>query len=171
MKTPSFRRGLTFALASFFTVAIAQPSLAASPHFINASAHLSGSNLVISWKEAGLGDNVLITYTGGGDGTARYVCVNRGGSVPSATNKETVNGPVTATGSFSSGKNGAINGSLTVNPPGPGSFTCPSGQALEVAFVTYTNVSIEDNTNEITQPIPGTFSTGCLLPSVKGACS
>ena len=34
----------------------------------------------------------------------------------------------------------------------------------------YTNVSITDLTNGITEPIPGTFDSGCLLPDVRGAC-
>jgi hypothetical protein len=42
---------------------------------------------------------------------------------------------------------------------------------LQTAEVTYTNVSIADTMNGITEPIPGTFSTGCLLPNVRGACS
>jgi len=153
-----------------FVLAIASPAVAVSPHFINASAQLSGTNLVVSFKEAGLGTNQLITYTARADSTVTYVCVNRGGANPSASNKTTISGPVSATGTFSSGKNGNVTASLTLNPPGPGSFSCPRGQSLEIAQVTYTNVSITDTTNGITEPIPGTFDTGCLLPDVRGAC-
>jgi hypothetical protein len=35
----------------------------------------------------------------------------------------------------------------------------------------YSNVSITDTTNGVTQSIPGTFDTGCLLPDVRGACT
>jgi hypothetical protein len=97
-----------------------------------------------------------------------YVCVNRGGASPSAQNKTTISGPVSATGTFSSGKNGQVTASLTLNPPGPGSFSFPSGQSLQIAQVTYTNVSVTDMTNGITEPMPGTFDTGCLLPNVRG---
>jgi hypothetical protein len=152
-------------------LAMAAAAFADSPHFIKASATLnSNGTLTVSWKEAGLGDNQLINYTASADATATYVCVNRGGANPSASNKTTVSGPVSASGSFSSGKNGSITGSLTVTPPGPGSFSCPAGQSRELAQVTYTNVAITDNTNGITEPIPGTFSSGCLLPNVRGAC-
>jgi hypothetical protein len=151
-------------------LAMAAAATAQSPHFVRASATTSGANLVVSWKEAGLGDNQLINYTASADGTATYVCVNRGGGNPSASNKTTVNGPVSASGTFNSGKNGQITASLTVNPPGSGSFSCPPGQSLELAQASYTNVSITDTTNGITEPIPGTFSTGCLLPNVRGAC-
>jgi len=148
----------------------ASVALAVSPHFVRADATLSGTNLVVSFKEAGLGTNQLITYEANADATATYVCVNRGGANPSAQNKTTVSGPVSATGTFSSGKNGQVTASLTLSPPSAGGFSCPTGQSLEIAQVTYTNVSITDTTNGVTEPIPGTFSTGCLLPEVRGAC-
>jgi len=148
----------------------ASVALAVSPHFVRADATLSGTNLVVSFKEAGLGTNQLISYEANADATATYVCVNRGGANPSAQNKTTVSGPVSATGTFSSGKNGQVTASLTLSPPSAGGFSCPTGQSLEIAQVTYTNVSITDTTNGITEPIPGTFSTGCLLPEVRGAC-
>ncbi len=170
----SKRRLMTFIFAIpllLAGLAIAAPAaVAASPHFITAKASLSGQNLIVSWKEAGLGDNQQITYTASADATATYVCVNRGGANPSASNKTTVSGPVSATGTFSSGKNGNITASLTLNPPGPGGFSCPPGQSLEVASVSYTNVSITDTTNNLTESIAGTFTTGCLLPKVRGAC-
>ena len=151
-------------------VAFATPAQAVSPHFVRADAQLSGTNLVVNFKEAGLGTNQLITYVAAADSTVTYVCVNRGGANPSAQNKTTISGPVSATGTFSSGKNGQVTASLTVNPPGPGSFSCPSGQSLEIAQVSYSNVTITDTTNGITESIAGTFATGCLLPQVRGAC-
>jgi len=144
---------------------------AASPHFIFARGDLSGTNLDVNFKEAGLGTNQLITYVTNADSTATYVCVNRGGANPSAQNKTTVSGPVSATGTFSSGKNGQVTASLTLMPPDSGGFTCPSGQSLEIAQVTYTNVTVTDTTNGITEPVEGSpFDTGCLLPNVRGAC-
>jgi hypothetical protein len=142
---------------------------AVSPHFVNASAQLNGKSLVVSFKEAGLGTNQLIDYEATADATATYVCVNKGGANPSAQNKTTVSGPVSATGTFNSGKNGNVTASLTLNPP-PSDISCPSGQSLQTALVTYTNVEITDTTNGITESIPGTFDTGCLLPNVRGAC-
>ena len=153
------------ALALSVSVAFAE-----SPHFISASAKLSGANLVVSFKEAGLGTNQLINYTASADATAVYVCVNNGGGNPSAKNKTQVSGPVSASGTFSSCKNGNVTASLTLSPPSAGGFSCPSGQSLELASVSYTNVAISDTTNGVTEPISGTFSTGCLLPDVRGAC-
>jgi hypothetical protein len=151
-------------------VAFALPAGAESPHFLRATAALSGTELTVSFKEAGLGNNVSIDYVASADATATYVCVNRGGANPSASNKTTVTAPVSEAGTFTSGKNGSITAALTISPPGPGSFSCPSGQSLEIASVTYTNVAITDTTNGVTEPIAGTFSTGCLLPNVRGAC-
>jgi hypothetical protein len=166
----SLRRILVATAALVVLLATAAVALADSPHFIRATASVNNDGtLDVSWKEAGLGDNQLISYVASADGTATYVCVNRGGANPSAQNKTTVAGPVTAEGTFSSGKNGQITASLTVNPP-PSDISCPPGQLLELAEATYTNVSITDTTNGITEDIPGTFSTGCLLPNVRGAC-
>jgi len=141
-------------------LAFAGTAQAQSPHFIRATA--SGPNnagqLVVSFKEAGLGDNQLITYVASADATATYACFNNGGNHPQATNKETVSGPVSATGTFSSGKNGSISQTLTLNPPSAGSFSCPPGQRLVLASVSYTNVAITDTTNGVTEDIPGTFS-------------
>jgi hypothetical protein len=165
------KRAATVTLfVSVLLALMSSPAWAVSPHFVRADANLSGANLVVSFKEAGLGTNQSITYEATADATAVYVCVNRGGGNPSASNKTTVSGPVSATGTFSSGKNGQVTASLTLTPPGPGGFTCPPGQSREIAEVTYSNVAITDTTNGVTEPIPGTFDTGCLLPNVRGAC-
>jgi hypothetical protein len=151
---------------------MAGPAFAQSPHFISASATLNGTNLNVSFKESGLGNNALITYVASADATATYVCVNNGGANPSASNKTQVSGPVSATGTFSSGKNGTISQTLTLSPPPPpATFSCPKGQHQATAEVVYSNVSITDTTNGVTQSIPGTFDTGCLLPDVRGACT
>lgn len=138
---------------------LAQSVFAANPHFVSASANLaSNGNLIVQFKEAGLGNNQNINEVASADSTAEYACINKGGKHPQATNKETVSGPVTASGNFSSGRNGQINGSLTLTPPGPGSFSCPNGQKLVLASVSYTNVTITDTTNNVSANIAGTFS-------------
>lgn len=50
-------------------------------------------------------------------------------------------------------------------------YVCPKGQKQATAEVQYSDVSIADTTNNITQPISGVFTTGCLLRDVRGACS
>lgn len=141
-------------------LAFAATASAASPHFIRASA--SGPNtagqLLVTFKEAGLGDNELIAYVASAEGTATYACINGGGNHPQATNKETFSGPVSARGSFRSGRNGSISQTLTINPPSAGSFTCPPGQRRVLADVSYEDVAITDTTNGVSESIPGTFS-------------
>jgi hypothetical protein len=157
-------------VAAFATAAIAVPvALAVSPHFISASGTLNANgSLTANFKEAGLGTNQNINYTLSADATATYVCVNKGGANPSAQNKTTVSGPVSASGTFSSGKNGNVTASLTVNPP-PSDISCPNGQRLELASVSYTDVTLTDTTNNVSISL-GDFSSGCLLPNVRGAC-
>jgi hypothetical protein len=167
------RRGILFIFALPMMLAgfamAAPAALAVSPHFISASGTLNGDgSLTVKFKEAGLGTNQLINYTLTADATATYVCVNRGGANPSASNKTTVSGPVSAMGTFNSGKNGNVTASLTVSPP-PSDITCPPGQSLQLASVSYTNVVLTDTTNNISIPL-GDFSSGCLLPNVRGAC-
>ncbi|MEU2631579.1 MULTISPECIES: hypothetical protein [Kitasatospora] len=94
----------------------------------------------------------------GASATADDGCINGRGNHPQATNKQTASGPVSATGAFSSGRNGTVSQTLTLHPPGPGGFTCPGGQTLVLADVTYTNVSLGDTTNGVAAAIPGTFS-------------
>jgi hypothetical protein len=164
-------RRMLFVLAGVFaTAALVVPAaLAVSPHFVSASGTVNADgSLTVNFKEAGLGTNQLINYTLSGQGTATWVCVNNGGANPSAQNKTTVNGPVSASGTFNSGKNGNVTASLTVQPP-PSDISCPKGQKLELASASYTDVTLTDTTNGITVLL-GDFSTGCLLPNVRGAC-
>ena|SRR5215469_15151075 len=150
-------------------VMAASPALAVSPHFVSAAGTLnSNGSLTVNFKEAGLGTNQNIKYTLSANASATYVCVNKGGANPSASNKTTVAGPVSASGTFNSGKNGNVTASLTVSPP-PSDITCPSGQTLKLASVSYTGVTLADTTNGITVSL-GDISSGCLLPDVRGAC-
>jgi hypothetical protein len=164
------RRILTVMAGGCAMLALAVPvALADSPHFIRASGALNANgSLTVSFKEAGLGTNQNINYELTADATATYVCVNKGGANPSAQNKTTVSGPVSATGTFSSGKNGQVTASLTVNPP-PSDISCPPGQSLQLAEVSYTNIVLTDTTNNVSITVADE-SSGCLLPNVRGAC-
>lgn len=163
------RRIAVVALVFVAFALIAQQALAVSPHFVSANGTLNANgSLTVNFKEAGLGTNQNINYALTANATATYVCVNKGGANPSAQNKTTVAGPVSATGTFNSGKNGNVTASLTVSPP-PSDISCPKGQSLELAQVTYTNVTIADLTNNIVVSL-GTIDSGCLLPDVRGAC-
>jgi hypothetical protein len=160
---------LLAAMLAMLSLVAAAPALAVSPHFISASGALNNNgSLTVNFKEAGLGTNQNIDYTLSAQGTATYVCVNKGGANPSAQNKTTVNGPVSASGTFASGKNGNVTAALTVKPP-PSDISCPNGQTLQLASASYTGVTLTDTTNGTSISL-GDFSTGCLLPNVRGAC-
>ena len=109
------------------------------------------------WDERGLG-NLNIDYTLTADASAVYACINGGGNHPQAANKETVNSEVSASGSFEP-KNGRITASLTAGPPSAGGFTCPNGQRLVLASVSYTNIVLTDTTNGVTANVPDTSRT------------
>jgi hypothetical protein len=166
------RRMLVFFAAVIATAALAVPAaLAVNAHFISATGTLNANgSATVNFKEAGLGTNQNINYELTADATLTVVCVNKGGANPSASNKTTVSGPVSATGTFNSGKNGNVTASLTLNPPPlPSDFSCPKGQTLQTASVAYTNIVLTDLTNGISISVPD-ISSGCLLPNVRGAC-
>src|SRR5260370_6039511 len=101
----------------------------------------SGARLATGFKEVGLGSTTTTEkITLSAVGTATYGCINGGGKLPSASNKETVSGPVSGSGNFPVRNGQTTGGSISAGPPSAGSFTCPSGQKLLLAFVSYTSV-------------------------------
>ena len=132
---------------------------ATSPHFLRCDA--SGVNpdgsLNVSFTIAGLGDNQTLTVTASAHADAIYGCLNHGQQCPNAANKQEVQADVSATGTFTSGKNGSIRASLTVDPP-PATLTCPGGQTLVLVSVSYTNVSVSAPGAGDCIPSPGTFA-------------
>jgi hypothetical protein len=132
----------------------AAAAIAGSAHFVrgpDASINSTNANVTVTWKEAGLGDTTTVDYQATAVASARYQCVNRGGKCPAAANKQDVLSNVSASGSFASGKNGAINGSLTFEPP-EGTLNCPGGQVLKMVSASYTNIALADLTNGISAP-------------------
>jgi hypothetical protein len=93
------------ALLAVMIFASVAGAVAAKFHSATGSVDNSGA-LVVNFDERGLG-NGNIDYTLDADATATYACINGGGKHPQAANKETVNGEVTAAGSFES-KNGRV---------------------------------------------------------------
>jgi len=143
------------ALACAVSVAWAQ-----NTRFFKATATLVGGDVVVNWKEVGLGDNQSIDYAASAYVTATYVCVGPGGGCHNISNQLRVEGPVTATGTFASGKNGSITASLTLEPPAPGTtFSCPGGSSLTLSEVSYSNITITDRTNNSSKTAtPGAIS-------------
>jgi hypothetical protein len=131
-----------------------------SPNFKSATATgPDGSgNLTVTFRETGLGNTGNpVAYTASADANALYACQNNGGNFPTDPKKQSATGPVSKSGTFPSGKNGNVTGSLTLNPP-PSTLSCPGGQHPVLASISYTNVKICDTDHNVCASIPGTFS-------------
>ena len=153
------KKGIVFLLSVVATLClVATAAEAANAHFIFANAAVDNDgHLIVSWKEAGLGDNQLIHYEATADASGFYACINGGNKHPQAANKEAFEGPVSGEGTFSSGKNGQITASLDIAPP-PSPLECPNGQRLVLACVTYSGIVLTDTTNGIPGPVQGSVS-------------
>src|SRR5262249_47866783 len=149
--------------AVFGILLTANTAFADSPHFLFADNTISSSTgaLMTSFKDAGLGTgatSIQITLTVA-TATADYQCFNNGGNHPKAGNKETLSTALTVTGT-SPVRHGQTTGSLTVGPPSPGNFACPSGQSLFLQAVTYSGTTVSDATGNTLGATPDPFSTG-----------
>jgi hypothetical protein len=137
---------LRLGLPSILLLALAVVAIADSPHFQYANASVSQTGaLTVSFKEVGLGTgttSVTITVTVE-TASATYQCWNNGGHHPKAGNKETISTSLVASGEFPV-RHGQTTAALTLEPPGPGSFSCPSGQSLFLEQVTYSGISVSD---------------------------
>jgi hypothetical protein len=151
-------RLILMATALVAAMAFAASASADAPKFHSATSAVNGSGaLVASWDERGLG-NTNIDYTLTADASAVFACINGGGNHPQAANKETVNAEVSANGSFEP-RNGRVQASLTAGPPSAGSFTCPGGQRLVLASVSYTNIVLTDTSNGVSTSLPDASRT------------
>lgn len=84
---------------------------------------------------------------------ASITCINHGGNHPQAANKETFNAELSTDGSLEQ-KNGRVVASLDTGPVSAGDFSCPGGQRLVLASVSYTNIELCDTTNGVCVTIP-----------------
>src|SRR6266571_4345730 len=129
------------ALAALFLVIPA--AWAGSPHFVDSTvtATRTGNTLTVSGKEAGLGDESQVHIVV----SATALCINGGGNHPKAVNKTSVN----AAGDFPV-QNGKANFSLTLTA----TFQPPCSPPMTVE---YTNVTVSDTTNGVSERLSGTF--------------
>ncbi len=167
------RRAALVALVAFFTLilgaqaALAGPGGSGSPHFLFADASVSSSTgaLTVHFKDSGLGTTITSVqiHLHVDTATATYQCFNGGGNHPKAGNKETVSTSLDLTQTFPV-RNGSVEADITVGPPGPGTFSCPTGQDLYlVDTISYSGIFVSDespgNTLEAT-PDPASADVG-----------
>jgi hypothetical protein len=164
--TPDMIAAGSLSTSSAALVCSAGVAWAASPHFVSSSATPSGVNLVVSFKEAG-GTNQNIDYQASAEATATFAST-KAEQTPRRRTRRLCQDRCLQLERSPSGKNGQVTASLTLNPPGPGTFSCPSGQGRQIAQVVYTKVEIADTTNGVTEKIPGTFDTGLAAKRQRG---
>jgi hypothetical protein len=137
---------LTAAVAFGFMAQAA--SATSGAHFMpDTSASVTDSGaLSVFIDEAGVGQQ-QVNYTLTWSATADYGCINGGGNHPKASNKQT-----TSSGGADSFSESPINGRVMATelvpgtPPPATGFSCPSGQTLVLADVSY-SATLTDTTN------------------------
>jgi hypothetical protein len=148
------------AVLSLLVVALAAvPALAANPHFQAKNTSVgqvqNDGQLAVNFRMVGLGDNQTLTIRASADASALYACQNNGGKFPSDPKKKQSTGTVTASGQFTSDKNGNVSGQLTLSPPAS-TLSCPGGQHAVLVSVSYTNISLSGGGDTLN--VPGTRS-------------
>jgi hypothetical protein len=173
-KTQTRRRKMQRAMSLlmiYLLVLATTPSFATSgAHFFSVTSSINSSgSLVVSFDEAGVGQQT-VSLSISASGKAVYACINGGGNHPSASNKQTVNGPVSASGTFAPTKNGRVTGSLMAAPPAS-TLKCPTGQSFVLASVSYSGITITDSTNGLLNvaATPSSISA-CFVDPSLGLC-
>lgn len=154
------RFGLSF-LAAIALVALSSSTALGTKgaHFFSATGSISDSGaLVVAFDEAGVGQQ-QVDYTLSADASATYACINGGNNHPKASNKETFNGPISSPTVSFQPENGRVQGTISVGPLSAGTFSCPSGQRLVLASVAYSNITLTDETNDVTASIASVSRT------------
>lgn len=158
-----FLRALVTVIAALTALLLSTgTALAANPHFVSGSLSQDGVNLSVKFKEAGLGSNTTVTITLNASYDAVFQCINGGKKNPSAANKTSISGDASASGQFTSGKNGNVVGTLTLSAPSADSndFSCPKGQTETLTQITWTDVVLVDATSGASMAFPGTWTFG-----------
>jgi hypothetical protein len=115
---------------------------AGSPHFVGeVTATRAGDTLTVTGKEAGLGNEAQVHIVL----SATAQCFNSGGHHPKAANKESV----TAEGVFP-----VQNGKADFMLSATASFQPDCSPPMTVVF---TDVTVTDTTNGLSQSLPGPF--------------
>jgi hypothetical protein len=149
----------TLVLVGFLVFGVATATAAGNFKSSSFSVNSQGQ-LVCSYDVSGLGNVSSTLGTCGGTNSAVYQCINNGGKNPAAVNKSTSTGDVNTSQQVPV-HNGRARGSLTVNPAGPGGFSCPGGQTLYLVSSCYTNVSM--NIGGATASDPGPVCSGPIM--------
>ena len=113
---------------------------------------------MVNWDQRGLGQGD-VNYRLTADVVETWACFNRGGKNPSAANKQDQQEDLDITFTRTVDRNGRIRSSITGPVPSPGTFSCPPGQDLRLASVSYTNIVLCDTTNDVCTSVPDASRT------------
>ena len=133
-------RMLILAVTGLLVFGAATAVAAANFKSVSFSVNNQGQ-LVCSGDVSGLGNVSSTPATCSATATATYQCINNGGKNPSAGNKTSVTAPASTGPVNVPVHNGRAQPTILVNPPGAGSFSCPSGQSLFLTSVCYTDIT------------------------------
>lgn len=150
----NMRRFVILAIAVTGLLAFGATTASAAANFKSQSFSVNNQGqLVCSFDVSGLGNVSATPGSCTATSTADYQCINNGGKNPAAGNKRTVTGE-TGTEVTIPVHNGRAQGDITVNPAGPGDFTCPGGQTLFLVNSCFTDISLTVGGATVTQAGP-----------------
>jgi hypothetical protein len=153
-------QAVTVAVAAVaFGVLASSAGATSGAHFFSSSGSVNSNGaLVVSFDEAGVGQqqvNYTLQVT---SATATYACINGGGNHPKAANKETHSSSLSTDATFNP-TNGRVKASIATGPVSAGTFSCPGGQRLVLASVSYSGITLTDTTNNVTTTVADTSTT------------
>ena len=144
-------------LTVFFLSFITTSAFAQSAHFIKATETLqTDGDLVLKFKEAGLGNALTTTYEARANASVTCTCVTKSGNCPNAANKVTFSSDLSTAGAFDV-KNGTVSATLVISAPSCPSGappTCGGGQRLVLSAFSYTDITLKDTSNNVSADVP-----------------
>lgn len=147
-----------FTIALFAVFGLAGTATAGSgggnPHFVNASAALSGPNLVVSFKEAGLGHKQPVKIRAFAKATVTYGCVKHWKVKSQKTATVRVKSNL-----FKTTANGQVTGSVTLRAPSAAAIGlhCGKHKKTKLLFIKWRCVRLVDFCTGARTAIPGRF--------------
>ena len=127
----------------------------AAKAILGADATASGTQLVVSFRESGVGPHA-VTVIARADATATYGCISSNGNRQKARREASVEGVSQAASQFSAA-DGSAACALTLTPPAPAGISCPSEEGPVLLRVLYSRVTVLDTTTGASTTLNGTF--------------
>jgi hypothetical protein len=148
------RRFVILAIAVTGLLAFGATTASAAANFKSQSFSVNDQGqLSCSFDVSGLGNVSQTEGSCTATSAADYQCINNGGKNPAAGNKSTSTGAV-GTEETIPVHNGRARGDIIVDPAGPGTFGCPSGQTLFLVSACYTDISLTVGGATVTEAGP-----------------